>query len=393
MEFAAGWRTQGAAIIVGLILLASPARAGCSLEDIGNAFYGTLKATATCKSVCENEAACAAAVALDIALGGAAVQGSDTGQGQQLVNQFCKEAQGTADQIVGKLNTIFGNAIAKEVLGDLSSQLSSVGSAAQVVRCACETEQSTNSLGDDLGQCVDEALCGWFGVGCDCKRPPPQTANCSSIDVKKCKEDHDYSGIWNPACIPSGTIHNTNPDWKQGGSYADYSSKLLKEESSQGTLVLQLPPAVDNCTPAQTCFCPKPMVPSWHEIPNPNSGDHMYTFSCDCPYEPKNPDHQTHPGGMLPSGISQCICNNTGQPANFGLAPFGMCPPPACPAGQIRLSLNGECVSPCSDPSQGMAFDGSCCNPAQMTSCGQCCPPGTMPDSKNGTCVPKQIVK
>jgi hypothetical protein len=130
------------------------------------------------------------------------------------------------------------------------------------------------------------------------------------------------------------------------------------------------------------------MNPVWHEVPNPGSGDHRYIFSCDCPYDPKDPDRQTHPGAVV-NGISTCLCNNTNQPANFGFAPLGMCPPPACPAGQTRLGLDGDCVTPCSDPSQGMAFDGSCCNPAQMSSCGQCCPPSTVPDPKSGTCVPR----
>ncbi len=372
-----------------MILFASPARAGCDLGDIGKAFYGTLVATSDCKSVCESQESCAAAVALDIALAGAAIQGSDTGKGQALVNQFCKEAQGTADQIVGTLNTIFGNVIAEKVLGDLSAQLSSVGSAAKVVKCACETEQSTNSLGSGVGECIEDALC-WAGIQCDCKRPPPQTATCASIDVKKCKEDHDYSGIWNPACIPNGSIANCNPNWQQCG-YAGYGPSVAKVESPEGTLAVQLPPTAEGtgCDAVQSCFCPAGMNPTWHEVPNPGSGDHRYIFSCDCPYDPKDPDHQTHPGPLLPNGISQCLCNNTNQPANFGFAPFGMCPPPACPAGQTRLSLDGECVTPCADPSQGMAFDGSCCNPAQMTSCGQCCPPTTIPDPKTGSCVPR----
>jgi hypothetical protein len=121
---------------------------------------------------------------------------------------------------------------------------------------------------------------------------------------------------------------------------------------------------------------------SWNEVPNPGSGDHRYILSCDCP-------KGTHPGATMQDGISTCLCDDTNKPANFGLAPFGMCPPPDCPAGQTRLGTDGECVVPCSDPSMGMAFDGSCCNPGQMTSCGECCPPDTVPDPKKGTCVPR----
>lgn len=389
-----GWRTQGAAIVAAMILLASPARAGCNLEDVGKALYGTANATLDCESVCDSEEACDAAIALDLALAAVALQGSDTGKGQDLVNQFCKEAQVKGQNIVATLNTIFDNKIANDVLGDLSTQLAAVGSAVKVVQCACETEQSTNSLGAGVGQCLQEALCD-LGIdfGCACTRPPSQTANCASIDVKKCEEDHNYSGIWNPACIPSGSIANSNPNWQNPlPEMAPYAPSVAKVETPEGLLAIQLPPTAEGtgCNEAvQSCFCPAGMNATWHEVPNPNSGDHRYIFSCDCPYDPKDPDHQTHPGATMPNGISSCLCNNTNQPANFGLAPFGMCPPPACPAGQTRLGGTGDCVTPCSDPSQGMAFDGSCCNPAQMTSCGECCPPSTVPDPKSGTCVPR----
>ena len=126
------------------------------------------------------------------------------------------------------------------------------------------------------------------------------------------------------------------------------------------------------------------MKAEWLEVPNPGSLDRAYVFACDCP-------DGTHPGATTPKGISSCLCDNTNQPANFGFAPYGMCPPPACPAGQTRLGNdpNSPCVTPCSDPKQGMAFDGSCCDPAQMNACGQCCPPSAVPDPKSGTCVPR----
>lgn len=391
MRFPGAWRTRGAAIIAAMMLFASPARAGCSPEDLAKGFLGTVAATWDCKSVCKSEEACAAAVALDLILGAIAVQGSDTGKGQALVNQFCAEAKVKGEDLVATANTIFGNQISQKLLGDLSDQLAAIGSAVKVVECSCETEQSTSSMSVDLGKCFEDVMCGVFKVGCNCTRPPPQTANCTSIDVKKCKEDHSYSGIWNPACIPVGSMVYGNPNWLNGTW--DTSSSVAKAESPEGTLAILMPPTHEGtgCAPVQSCFCPKPMVPVWHHVPNPD-GDNLYVFSCDCPYEADNPDHQTHPGPWLVKGISQCLCDNTGQPANFGFAPFGMCPPAACPAGQTRLP-NGECVTPCSDPTQGMAFDGSCCNPTQMTSCGQCCPPATIPDPKSGTCVPKQIVK
>ncbi|MGJ4937740.1 hypothetical protein [Bradyrhizobium sp. HKCCYLRH3083] len=394
MKFPTGWWIQGVAIMAAVALLGSSASAGCSFEDVANAFCGTLKATSDCKSVCEDDASCAAAVALEIALAGVALEGSDTGKGQGLVDQFCAEAKVKGKDIVGALNTIFGNAIAKEVLGDLSTELAAVGSAAKVVQCACETEQSTNSIGADIGACIQDALCGGLGIGCNCSRPPPQMAYCGSVDVKHCQTEGHFDQMKDPACVPYSSIANCNDKWQKCG-YGDNIPTVERIESAEGTLAVQLPPTQEDtgCDPVISCFCPKPMVPAWHEISNPNSDVHRWLFACDCPYEANNPDHQTHPGPILPSGLSQCLCDNTGKPANLGFAPFGMCPPPACPAGQTRMGLTGACVTPCSDPTQGMAFDGSCCNPAQMTSCGQCCPVGTIPDPNSGTCVPKQAVK
>jgi hypothetical protein len=379
MERAGGWRTHVAAIVAAMIILASPARAGCSLEDVGQGFYGTLKATKTCESACDSEESCGAAVALAAALTMVALEGSDTGKGQALVDQFCKEAQGTSQEIVSTLNLLFANKISEELLGDLSSQLAAVGAAAKVVQCACETEQYTNSFGSALGDCLQEGLCS-IGIdwGCKCERPPTQTASCPSIRPE-CKGKL----FKDPTCIPASSIANCNATWQQCG-YAGYGWSVAKVESSDGTLGLRLPPTAEGtgCDGAISCFCPKPMEFHWYEIPNPGSGDHRYLLTCDCP-------EGTHPGATMPSGISSCLCNETNKPANFGFAPFGMCPPPACPAGQVRLGGSGDCITPCADPTQGMAFDGSCCDSKQMSTCGTCCPPDTIPDPKNGTCVPR----
>jgi hypothetical protein len=376
-----GWLSRAAAVAAATILLTHPARAGCSLEDLGQAFYGTLKATWTCKSVCEDsQEACAAAAWLAAVLGMVALQGSDTGKGQALVNQFCQQAQGTAQEVVGIANTVFNNKISEELLGDMSSKLGALAAAAKVVQCACETEQYTNSFGDEVGECIQEGLCS-IGIdwGCKCERPPTQTAQCPSIRPECIGKLFD-----DPACIPAGSIANCNATWQLCG-YATYGWSVAKAESSDGTMGMRLPPTAEGtgCDGAIACFCPKPMEFHWYEIPNPGSGDHRFILACDCP-------KGTHPGATMPNGISTCLCDNTNKPANMtGFAPFGMCPPPECPAGQTRLGGVGDCVTPCSDPSQGMTFDGSCCNPVQMSTCGTCCPPDTVPDPKSGTCVPR----
>lgn len=389
MARSGGWQALAAAIIAAMTLLASPARAGCNPSDIFDATKQSVSGLSDCASACATGAGCAAAAAATGVLTEIAA-----GAGQGVVNSFCSQVQGNATQILGQLQSAGGSSIGQNLLNDFADALSAVGSPATVVQCACQTEQGLGSLGADLGACVEDALC-WLQdqLGfdpCGCARPAPTLANCASIDVKKCKEDHSYSGIWNPACLPSGSIGHAAPDCLSTGYTEDWEYTLTCTTTAEGTLVVALPPTAKGtgCGGAYYCFCPAPMIATWHGVPNPD-GDSRWAFSCDCPYDPDDPDRQTHPGAVMPNGISSCLCNNTNQPANFGFAPFGMCPKPACPAGQTRLGVNGECVTPCSDPSQGMAFDGSCCNPAQMSSCGQCCPASTVPDPKSGTCVPR----
>ncbi|WP_315775484.1 MULTISPECIES: hypothetical protein [unclassified Bradyrhizobium] len=389
MGRAGRWRVQGAAIVAAMILLASPARAGCSPEDIADAFIGTLSAAYVCKSVYENDASRYAAIALTAALSGVALSGSDTGKGQALVNQFCAEAQGNADQVVSKLNTIFGNAIAENVLGDLSKELAAVGAAADVVKCACKSEQSTVGLGSEVGSCLQEALCwgqeklGMQSCG-DCEVLPPVQATCAAINAT-CEKVH-YMEWWRyPECQGiggPGSIFSPSGKGVYQDQYDRYGVGMV--ETGDGTLVVTDPGAYACHTGSSYCTCPKPMVPHWQQVPNPGSGDSKYVFSCDCPKD-------THPGALKSDGLSECLCDDTNQVAVFGFAPYGMCPPAACPAGQTRLGgdKNSPCVTPCSDKSQGMAFDGSCCNPAQMTNCGECCPPDTVPNVKTGSCEPR----
>jgi hypothetical protein len=155
--------------------------------------------------------------------------------------------------------------------------------------------------------------------------------------------------------------------------------------TAEGTLVEAMPPFAEGtgCDGVYYCFCPAPMKAEWLEVPNPDSGDRRWVFACDCP-------DGTHPGAVMPNRISSCLCDNTNKPAQFGsIAPGGMCPPPAYPAGQTRFGGDGPCVTPCSDPKQGMAFDGNCCAPTQMSTYGKCCPLDTVPNPNTGSCEPR----
>jgi hypothetical protein len=384
MAWSGGWRTGAAAFFGAMILLSSPASAGCNPSDIFNAAKNTVTGLSSCASACKNQASCAVAIYMTEVLTAAAVGGA-----QGMVNSFCSQAQGSASQIVGKLQSVAGSSIGQQVLGEVAKKLESVGSAAQVVSCACETEQGAGALSADMGACMQDVLCYLqekLGMGaCDCTPPPPQIANCSSVDIKKCQKEDYIKTLSDPACGAGNSIGNSNQDCQNYSYMKDVQYTYSCTTTSEGTLVQALPPTAEGtgCNPAYYCFCPAGMVPAWPSVGNPNSSDPRYAFACNCP-------GGTHPGAMMPNGISSCLCDNTDQPAILtGLAINGMCPPPACPAGQTRLGGDGACVTPCSDPSQGMALDGSCCDPAQMSSCGKCCPPTTVPNAKTGSCEPR----
>jgi hypothetical protein len=53
------WRSRAAAVIAMLILLASPARAGCNPSDIFNAAKQTASGLSSCASACSTGVGCA----------------------------------------------------------------------------------------------------------------------------------------------------------------------------------------------------------------------------------------------------------------------------------------------------------------------------------------------
>ncbi|MDQ2078571.1 hypothetical protein RA307_00125 [Xanthobacteraceae bacterium Astr-EGSB] len=372
-----------AVIIAATLVLTSPVRAGCNFSDVADAVKQSVSATLTCKSVCKEEVSCAGAIWLVAVLTGIAAEG-----GQGKVDTFCAQAQGKLDQIASTANTVFGNALAQKYFGDMSDQLAAVASAAEVVKCACETQHSNVASQDSVGVCLMDALCAmqeWVGFeACNCSPPPPKAANCAATNLA--------CGKWNnpdPVCQGSGSnpIFSWYPDGQTQAHYNpyydDYRNWTSVTTTPEGTLITQTPSPSNKCGQTLYCFCPAPMKPVFTKVNWVGHDLNPYILSCACP-------DKTHAGPMMPNGISSCLCDNTNEPAIMsGLAPFGMCPPAACPAGQVRLGGVGECVTPCADASQGMGFDGSCCNPAQMSTCGTCCPPSTVPDPKSGTCVPR----
>jgi hypothetical protein len=390
------WLSWCAAVLAAMILAASPARADCSLKDIWNAVTGTITATKTCFSLCAggNEAGCYAAAYLDVVLFMIAASGSDTGKGQEIVNEFCSQAPAKAKEIADK--TKIGAKIADllkqvdpsikdSVLGELAEVLNSVAAAETVLKCSCETEQGTAGLGTEIAICIEAGICAveeLLGGSCPtCDRLPASQAQCAAIN-KTCETIPVRKWKEHPECknIGAGSITSFSKD----GSYL---SQTYREDwaatvttTSEGTLATYYPSSNACNQGIRWCACPAPMVPKWVWYGDTSGGYHEYTFACNCP-------EGAHPGALLPSGISECICDDTNIRADFNSL-LGMCPGKACPPGQTRLGgdKTKPCVTPCSDPTQGMGFDGTCCNPAQMTTCGKCCPAGTIPNAGTGAC-------
>jgi hypothetical protein len=119
------------------------------------------------------------------------------------------------------------------------------------------------------------------------------------------------------------------------------------------------------------------MVPTYTNDPHVAGPDAVFT--CNCP-----------PGTHAVAGLKQtvCLCDKTNLPMGSPNDLWGSCPDPSIVGcGEGLTLVNGKCVPACPDPTMGRTPDGVCCNPAQMTSCGICCPPGLIPDAATGGCI------
>jgi hypothetical protein len=386
---------------IALLIAATPARAGCSLDDLLNAVANTVESvgSSSCAAACSDGAGCGAAVAVTAALAGVATDDS-----QGAVNSFCSDVQNIINQVnngsdnantvVNALQQATGSQIGQDVLNELSAAVSAVADPLGIAECACGVEQGLGQLGSDFGACLQDFLCAGdalLGSPCSCTPPPPILANCQQSNTE-CGSFTDAD----QACLGGGNNSPTLLAGPNGATIPGYVPVTVSTNAS-GTLVTGGGSGSDgqgHCAPVFYCFCPAPMVPTWTfdypwVINNGWNVDapQFYIFSCDCP-------SGTHAAPNQVSGLTSCLCDNSNQPANFSPDNlFGMCPPAACPAGQVRLSPSSACVTPCTDPSEGMSFTGACCNPAQMTSCGTCCPPGTTPDPTTGSCNSPPIIQ
>jgi hypothetical protein len=382
--------TVRGALLAAVVMLVSLAPAwadGCSLQDLWNGIEATASAitSGACASACSDGVGCGAAAAIATSLGGVA---ADSSQGT--VNNFCNAVQTAINDVqnAGNDATSIQNALsqaginAQDVAGTILGALNGIADPLNAAACGCSLEQGVGQLGGDVLSCMQSAICGlqedlgWGG--CGCTPPPPVAGNCSP-SAAACG---DYNANQNsPEC--QNAIY---------GRLGDNPPPVVTQQLSNGTLIVNVVDGWDGhsatCSPDSYCFCPSPMqvvaVPNYQaDGGNTNNGYVIYV--CECPPGTKAAQ-QSGPGADV------CLCDNTGLPAvppvkSTTNPEASICPIPLtgipCPNGEQYLG--GKCVKECSNPNEGMTIDGACCDPAHMTSCGICCPPGTTPEP-DGSC-------
>lgn len=388
------WRV-GMAVLAAAALLLQPAsaRADCSFNDFLNAVENAASAITSpaCDAAYSDGVGAGLVVGLGAALAGVMAEDPNTG------NQICQQIQndfnnlGTAQNDAGTIQNILSNyPAASGILQTVQDTLSNVANPLGAAACACNWVQGVGQLGGDVLACLQSAICGlqsdlgWGG--CGCTPPTPVQANCSP-PIETCT---GYNANPNdPAC--------QNALYGQNGVNPP---PVVIQQTSNGTIAIDVTDGWDGhsqyCAPDRYCFCPAPLnlvaVPNYYmDGGNVNNGYVMYV--CECP----SGTTAAAASGPL---AEVCMCNNTGLPA---VAPVksqynpegSACPIPLtgipCPNDQERVG--SKCVPPCTGAGEVMTPDGTCCNPNQVTSCGQCCPAEMVPDPANGTCTPLQTTQ
>lgn len=362
-----------------LVSLAPAHAKSCNPQDLWQALQsvGSSIASPACDATYADPVGDAALIPLAVALGGVTAEDPGANVCGVINNAYNDLINGQSD--LGTLNSaLSGLGIATSALDTVQSVLSGAANPVAAAECACQWDQGVGALGNDIVACIQGALCdlqALIGPPCSCSPPPPQLANCFP-PVDTCV---DYNGNPNDPGCQSAIYGNTNPG---------YVPVVVTPEAN-GTLVTY--GGDSNCAGDLYCFCPSPMVVN--AIPdtaanggNNNNGEVIY--ACQCPQTPVPTKAAGTSGGLA----QVCLCPD-GQPAvapvkttinpeaSDCLSP--LTGNPCTKAGQVRM--NGQCVTPCSDPTKGMTIDGACCDPSQMSACGTCCPPHTTPEP-DGSC-------
>ena len=355
--------------ILGLFLWCAPftpAYAGCTFDDVGDAFSSAvdgmqdLMSRPACLPLLSRpdfwfvSVAFTAGTASSNEIRGFCNElqnfdknvGDAQQQGKELYDKLPKEVQGALADAFGGLT---------EVLKDFIPVIA-YGS------CACSAANSTGAaqLVDVGGACTKDAIC-WLQ---------------EALGGSSCDSDPYIFQMFD--CTKGAVVSDPGAFTCDGNGFC--------------TLGI-----------AAGCFCPKPMslgITFSIEHPPPENCRRDlqgYCLVCSCPYPSKAP---------AANALGVCLC-----PDGSPLQANGTCAPPcpgSCPADQILKSAirqaNGECVSQCICPAGQTMQDGvcqfpacadgqtripggKCCAKTQVSACGQCCGPRQIPDEVSGSCM------
>jgi hypothetical protein len=377
-----------------MLATAIPARAdgpSCSLQDLGNDAQNTYNGfvNGQCGGALDDPVAAALTLYLTTLVGGMGSQSASFCQMVSDVSNWTNNAQQNINNASSALNKADPSGqLAKQFDGAINSVSGALTDAAGIesaFTCACSVTASLGQLFGDLGSCVQAGLCDFANAvhsvipGIQgCSGPPDVTwVNCMQSPCSGSGLSYNCNGPGGLMPMDCGSVPCTTGNGSvqcQPAGDGQICGIVIGGNDSGGANIV-------------ACSCPAPRQITQHTGVD-GSGDSWPYFTCDCP------------AGTSAAGVG-CLCDTTHLPPQpVGVVtvinPEGAaCPPPflgtPCPSGQINLG--GKCITPCSNPADGMTQDGTCCNPSQVTSCGMCCPPGTTPDPSNGTCIPKQIAQ
>jgi hypothetical protein len=370
-----------AALFALALVMAGQARADCSFSDLASAITNVpsfVTSHSKCASLFANPAFWAVSSGVTLAT-----------MSSKEVKNACKEIEDLDPKVSGyqeKINAFYDklkawpdaqNAI-NDLPGanDIGSSSADLTEVLSFVSCACAmaTESGPAQITEVAGSCLTAAIC-WLvtlGGSCGCPdQPPPVAVDCANF-------------YWDPK--QEIEVNQLEYDY--------FGTKILGDF---GFNVDQSAGACSSGRMIDYCYCPKPMVLRYGQ-PGGTPG-----LVCTCPDNTHRPD-KGHRDLADPVIARICLCDSTNELVN----PDGSCPPPCdcgcknnqiilakdsntcqcecgCPEGQL---LVGEsCVTPCADPAEILVANGSCCLPAQVSSCGTCCPLRSKPDAASGSCA------
>ena len=390
-----GWRgLTASARVVLLVLLTicapfTPAYAGCSATDLASAI-GTLISKFPVGCLDDPEFV----IALPYVIG---ILQLPNGEGATVCSAI--EAAGGD---LSKANTLLSKSGISNVsaLSDVSSLLSDAADASNIASCACQTAEDPGwpAFFAQFDTCLQQLFCT---ADNDC------TGSSVNIQQIDCEISPCPPGSFNQIYNCGGTLQNPIPGiWGPAPAAGSMSgAPVTYQGTAAGVVVTQTQPGY-SASGAETvyeCFCPYPMQIGWS-----NAIDNTGSQTIDLPYLtctcPPGTTAASAPGTSTPA----CLCDS--GPLKGQAAPTsGECPTSGsttgCPTGEIESAGKcvascpageeasaGKCVaSGCSDPTKIQLANGSCCDPAQASSCGTCCPSGQRPDPATGNCIsPRQ---